>query len=104
MTEWLFIHNQNERNSMYQDWKQWARFAYSAFNLFIVWQLTQPWAISLYSEWETAGYIQVSLFVIAAGLVFPLKRRFEWDDDGDVFQLRVGVFVSWIAWAASFLP
>ncbi|MBO0615397.1 hypothetical protein [Thiothrix fructosivorans] len=46
----------------------------------------------------------MSLFVIAAGLVFPTKQRFDWDDDGDVFQVRIGVFVSWLAWAASFLP
>ena len=89
---------------MYQDWKQWARVAYSAFNLFIVWRLTQPWVINFYSELEIPGYVQVSLFVIAAGLVFPTKRRFDWDDDGDVFQVRIGVFVSWLAWAASFLP
>jgi hypothetical protein len=56
---------------MYQDWKQWARLAYAGLNLFIVWELTKPWAIELYQQLVVPGWVQVSLFAISAGLVFP---------------------------------
>jgi hypothetical protein len=90
--------------TMYQDWMQWARLAYACLMLFIVWTLTQPWAIESYQELIFPGWIQVSLFTIASGLMFPKSRRFDLEEGSDGVQFTAGMFISWLAWAASFLP
>jgi hypothetical protein len=89
---------------MYLDLIQLARLLYSVFSLFIAWHLSQPWAISLYSKLEFPGWVQVSLFLISAGMLFPKNRRFDWNRDRDVMQVRRGLFMSGLALAASFLP
>jgi hypothetical protein len=89
---------------MYQDWKQWARLAYACLLLFLVWKLTQPWAIESYQSFMFPGWIQVSLFAIGAGLMFPKSKRFNPIGDSDSYQFIAGLFVSSLAWAAAFLP
>lgn len=89
---------------MYQDLKQWLRFYYSLISLYMVLQLTQPWAIALYQQLMIPGWVQVSQFAISAGLIFPTTKYFNWENRGDVLRLTAGIFISCLAWAASFLP
>lgn len=94
---------------MYQDWKQYARLAYACLLLWMVWTLTQPWALELYTEWgRAAGWLQVSLFALAAGLMIPkAKTLVSPTPDGeltnDALQFVGGMACSIIAWAMSFL-
>ena len=89
---------------MYQDWKQWARVAVSGLLLWLVWYLTQPWAIELYQKLFFPGWVQVSLLVISAGLIFPKAARFDCLHGNDALQLAMGLMVFGLAMAATFLP
>lgn len=65
---------------MYQDWKQWARLAYSIFTLTIVWKSMSPELMPQWEEWgRAAGRFQLVALAISAGLIFPRAKRFSDD-------------------------
>ncbi|EIJ35736.1 hypothetical protein [Thiothrix nivea] len=83
---------------------QLARLLFSLFCLYLVYQLTQQWALDLYGELMFPGWIQVSLFAIAAGGIFPRAQHFSLDNDSDIRMLTGGLWAFWLGMAASFLP
>jgi hypothetical protein len=92
-----------EGKAMYQDWKQWARLAYSCLLLGVVWALVQPDMMEAWAYWGmNAGLVQVSLFTISAGLLFPKARKLE-PTGNDGMQFAAGLLLSAVAWAMSLL-
>lgn len=88
---------------MYSDWKQWARLAYACLLLVMVWVLIQPDLMELWENWgRAAGLVQVSLFTVSAGLIFPKARKLE-PTGNDAEQFIAGVLLSAVAWAMSLL-
>lgn len=83
---------------------QIIRIILSGFCLYLVYLFTQPWALELYSELEFPGWIQVSLFAIAAGGIFPRSRQFSFDNETDIKTLMGGVWALFFGLLASFLP
>lgn len=94
---------------MYDDWKQWTRLVYSGVLLWVVGLLTQPWALRDFEKWGwELGWVQVSLFAIASGFMFPKATKLKpLTVDGrlvnDSVQFVVGLFVSIVAWLITFL-
>lgn len=83
---------------------QVIRVIFSGFCLYLVYLLTQQWALDLYGELMFPGWIQVSLFAIAAGGIFPRAQHFSLDNDSDIRMLVGGIWAFWLGMAASFLP
>lgn len=86
---------------MYQDWRQWARLAYSCLLLGMVWALVQPDIMTLWESWgKGIGLLQVSMFTVSAGLIFPKARRLE-ENCNDWVQFIFGMALSAMAWVMS---
>ncbi|MDQ5769975.1 hypothetical protein [Thiothrix subterranea] len=88
---------------MYQDWKQWGRAIFALLTLLLVSWLIDAKQLVQFANWqfmndlpEWLGWLQVSLFAIAAGLIFPKAKHFEeWCSDWQ--QFIIGGFVWGIA-------
>ncbi|MBO0611776.1 hypothetical protein [Thiothrix fructosivorans] len=88
---------------MYQDWKQWGRAVFALLTLLLVSWLIDAKQLVQLANWqfmndlpEWLGWLQVSLFTIAAGLIFPKAKHFEeWGSDW--YQFMIGGFVWGIA-------
>ncbi len=89
---------------MYQDWKQWARAVFAIGILWLVGELTQPWAIASYANFETPGWIQVTLLVLSAGMIFPKAKRFGTNEHNDSMQYGVGLLTFAVALAYTYAP
>ena len=85
---------------MFQDWKQWGRAVFALLTLLMVsWLIDSKQLVQL-ANWqfmndlpEWLGWLQVSLFTIAAGLIFPKAARFE-AHSNDWVQFILG-FYAW---------
>ncbi|MBJ6609970.1 MAG: hypothetical protein JG718_06390 [Candidatus Thiothrix moscowensis] len=95
---------------MYQDWKQWARLCYAMILLALVWWLIKPEQITQFANWQEAhnipdgvAFLQVSMFAISAGLIFPKARRFENSLTNDTRQFAAGLGLSALAWLMALL-
>lgn len=83
---------------------QVIRIILSGFCLYLVYLFTRQWALDLYSELVFPGWIQVSLFAIAAGGIFPRSLRFSLDNETDINTLMGGGWALFLGLLASFLP
>ncbi|HRJ51256.1 MAG TPA: hypothetical protein PLE99_00710 [Candidatus Thiothrix moscowensis] len=95
---------------MYQDWRQWARLCYALLLLALVWMLIKPEQLEQFANWQEArnlpkGFplLQVSLFAVSAGLIFPKSKRLDSDNASDSLQFAAGLALSGVAWLIALL-
>ncbi|UOG91561.1 MAG: hypothetical protein L3K52_15385 [Candidatus Thiothrix sulfatifontis] len=98
---------------MYQDWKQWARAVYAILILLMVAWLIKPEQLIQFASWqeinnlgESIGFVQVVMFTVSAGLIFPKAKKFEegFCNVGDDFwQFIIGMLLAGVAWFIAIL-